>query len=256
MSKDRQRKYSDDEVSAILRLAMEGTSSDAELSHDGMSLDELLKVASEAGFDQDQIRTAAERLDTVETSSKKFDLLGCRPYTELVRVVDGEVTSENWDELVAEFRSAFQGPTGKASELGKSREWYAATELTGLQVSLKPENGRTKMKARLTAMAVPVMGYGVVTFMMGMTAIVVGKKSDLIATLGLPLSLLIGFVALLGALGVMRWLLSTWYRSMTRQMKDALDRAQDLLASDQEHATVITQVQVEDELRIRAGEPE
>ena len=94
MPDDHQRRYSEEEVSAILRLTMD--KGEHEAQHDGMSLDELVKVAGEAGFAPDRIRSAAELLDTMDSPTKGIDLFGCRPYTEIVRVVDGEVTDENW----------------------------------------------------------------------------------------------------------------------------------------------------------------
>lgn len=254
MPNDRQRRYTDEEVSAILRLTLESGEAGSEASQDGMSLDDLVRVASEAGFSADQIRTAAERLDTVDTSSKKFDLVGCRAYTELVRVVDGEITEDQWDEVVAEVRSGLQGPTGESSKLGKTFEWYTNTEITAKHMSFKPENGRTRMKARLSSAAVPVLGYGVATFLLGVILTGVMKKSGLVPTFGAPTSLAICVGIWLSAMGVVRWAISSWYKQTVRNMKSALDRAQSVLAREDVVEVEPVQAQVDDQIRVKLSD--
>ena len=255
MPKDRQRRYTDKEVSAILRLAMESGGPGADIDHEGMSLDELVNVASDAGIEPDLIRSAAEKLDTLEAPSPRFDIVGCRPYTELVRVVDGEVTPENWDEIVAELRSAFSGPTGEASQLGKTSEWHAGSLFTALHVSATPEGGRTNMKVSLTSRDVPVFAYGL-TFVFAGLVLFLKVAPELSSGLGISMGFALPATlgAMLGTLGLVRVAVGSWYRNKTRQMKDALDRVQEVVGRERGPSSVAVQTPVEDELRIQIGE--
>jgi len=255
MPKDRQRRYTDKEVSAILRLAMESGGPGADIDHEGMSLDELVNVASDVGIEPDLIRSAAEKLDTLEAPSPRFDIVGCRPYTELVRVVDGEVTPENWDEVVAELRTAFSGPTGESGQLGKSLEWSAGSLFTGLHVSATPEAGRTNVMVRLTSRDVPVFAYGLTIVFGGLILFLkvapeLSSGLDISMGLALPATL----AGMLGALGLVRVAVGSWYRQKTRQMKDALDRAQDVIGRVRQPSSVAAQTRIEDELQIQLGE--
>ena len=253
MPDDRQRRYSEDEVSTILRLAMDRGGHE-EMRRDGMSLDELVEVASEAGIEPNLIRSAAERLDTLEAPARGVDWLGVRPYTEIVRVVDGELSPDDWDEVVSELRSAFSGPTGKASQLGKTSEWYGGSEFTATHMSFTPEGGRTKMKARLTSWAVPVFTY-LPAMLVGGMVLFLRIAPDLPSALGISegAAYAIAFAAWLGGLGLIRLAVGSWYRKKTSQMKDALDRAQAVVSRRPEQQVQSSTVQDEEQLREQLG---
>lgn len=197
----------------------------------GMSLDELVKVAHEAGIDPETIREAAQRFEDQQAPLKAPWLLGVRPYTEVFRAVDGTVTDENWDEVVAELRSAFQGPTGEATRLGKSSEWYGGTELTATQVSLTPQSGRTKVKARLNAWAVPVIAYGPATFLGALIIVVKFAKVWRTDPAAFRLEyLLVAIVVYLASLLAIRLGVGSWYQNKLRQMSSALSQTENVLS--------------------------
>ena len=252
MPDDCQRRYSEEEVSAILRLAMDRGDHE-EMRRDGMSLEELVEVATEAGIEPSLIRSAAERLDTLEAPARGIDWLGVRSYTEIVRVVDGDVTAENWDEVVTELRSAFSGPSGEASKLGKSSEWHASSLFTELHVSFTPEAGRTKMNARLTSRSVPLFAYGLTSGFVGLVLFL--QVAPMLSLWHIPmgLALAITFGAMLGVLGMVRLAVGSWYRKMTHQMKDALDRAQMIVSRQPARQTQTSTAEVEEELREQLG---
>lgn len=218
------RRYSEQEVNKILRLATTDTH-DA----DGMTLDEIVAVATEAGLDANRIRAAAERLDLQHPYSGKRWLLGCEPYTEVVQSVPGELHENNWDEVVAELRSAFRGPTGSTSRLGKTSEWYGGGELTAIQVALTPEGNSTRVKARLTAWAVPLFSYGLIGFLTVAASLAKLSKEGQAMGHVSPQSILLAFTVLVGVFGVTRFLIGGWYKNKLRQMHTAVDGVRRIL---------------------------
>lgn len=197
---------------------------------DGMTLEELIRVAEEAGIDPQAIRSAAERLDDISAEEPVPWWTGVRPYTEIARTVPGEASGDNWDEIVAELRTSFRGPTGEASQLGKSSEWYGGSELTATQFSMTPLDGRTRIKVRLTAWAVPLFAFGGTVFFGGVaTFVTITKllKSGVTQAPGITAALVV--LLWLGALLMTRLVVGSWYQRKLRQMGEALDRAQRVL---------------------------
>jgi hypothetical protein len=256
MPLNRNRRYTDDEVSQILRIALDDGGAHG-ATRDGLSLDELVDVAGETGIDAASIRQAAERLDSVEVQSRGPGLFGVRGFTEMERTVEGEITDDTWDDVVQEVRSSFGVSGGETQALGKTREWQYGSELTRLHMSFKPENGRTKICSRFSAYAVPFMAYFMPTLIGA--ALIFKKIGPAVGSSygwSGPLTVGFGFLLLLGMWAVIRTLLASWYKNSVRQMKSALDRAENEIGSEAVSAPVVTHHATEEEIVSRVSQAE
>lgn len=146
------RRYNEKEVALIIRQASELQEADATRdSSAGMSLVELEQVAREAGLDPALIRRAAADLDTRVTDRTPSRLLGAPTSLRLERTIDGEVSPDEYDALVAEIQRAVGG-MGSASLLGRSLQWTSAgggrhrVSTRTVQVTVAPKNGRTTIR--------------------------------------------------------------------------------------------------------------
>ena len=257
MSLNKNRRYSEDEVNQILRIALDDSGGSHGASGKGISLDELVDGASETGIDSEAIRRAAERLDSVEVQTRGPGLFGVRAFTEMHRTVEGEITEDNWDDVVQEVRSSFGVSGGEVKTLGKTREWRYGSELTRLHMSFKPEKGRTRISSRFSAYGVPFMAY-LFPFLLG-PAIIFKKIGPAVGSnfgWGGPLTVAFGFLLVLGLFAVIRSLLAAWYKGGVRQMKSALDRTENEICIEAVSAPVVTQQTAEEEIVARVSQAE
>src|SRR5688572_20400881 len=101
---ERTRRYGDKEVGAILRRAAELQSSDAEGMTPAdldLSIDDLERIASEVGIDARHVRKAASELDGGNLAPPSFHWAGAPSVVNLERTVEGEITTEAWEDAVA-----------------------------------------------------------------------------------------------------------------------------------------------------------
>ncbi len=89
----------------------------------GLSLEDLEEAARAAGLDPTLVAAAASEIDVPEPQR---GLLGVPTETVRHRVVRGHVSDEAWEAMVAAARTEF-GRTGTAGQVGRTREWTAAT---------------------------------------------------------------------------------------------------------------------------------
>lgn len=146
------RRYNDKEVARIIKQASELQQSDAPgESASGLSLAELEQIAREAGIDPAMVRRAAVDLDAQVSVGRPSRFLGAPSSLALERTIDGEVSPDEYDALVAEIQRAVGG-MGSASLLGRSLQWTSAgggrhrVSTRTVQVTVAPKNGRTTIR--------------------------------------------------------------------------------------------------------------
>src|SRR5450830_1774255 len=104
------RRYNDKEVARIIKQASELQQSDAPgESASGLSLAELEQIAREAGIDPAMVRRAAVDLDAQVSVGRPSRFLGAPSSLALERTIDGEVSPDEYDALVAEIQRAVGG---------------------------------------------------------------------------------------------------------------------------------------------------
>lgn len=148
------RRYSDEEVSLILRRAAE-LQADQPGAAGGTSLAELEDVAREAGLDPALVRRAAADLAVASPAAAPSRFLGAATRLYVERVVDGELAMDDVEALVAEVRRSF-GEAGLVSTLGHTVTWspspagaygprnQSARQLT---VTVTTRGGQTTLRA-------------------------------------------------------------------------------------------------------------
>jgi hypothetical protein len=118
-----ERRYSDDEVTAIFRAAAENGELPAGSSSgdDGLTLAELQAIGREVGISPDDVASAAIAIDVKRAATERtfFGLpIGVARTVELNR----RMTDDEWDLLVVRLREVFHA-RGRTSSEGSLRQW-------------------------------------------------------------------------------------------------------------------------------------
>ena len=144
---DPDRLYTDEEVAAILRRAVQPrTRASASLparTREGISLATLEQIATETGIDPARVREAALSLESDSEVEGGSALFGPRSSHVFDRVVEGEVPRERLSDLVATMRRLTR-VKGKVVEVGDWLEW--TSDASTIHVTVKPENGQTRLQ--------------------------------------------------------------------------------------------------------------
>lgn len=146
------RRFNEKEVAAIIKRASELQQFEAPAeSSTGMSLAELEQIAREAGLDPALVRRAASDLDTRVTDRQPSAFLGAPTTLVLERTIDGEVPTDEYEELVLVIQRELGG-VGSASTFGRSLQWTMRgvdrrrVSSRTVQVTVTPRNGRTTIR--------------------------------------------------------------------------------------------------------------
>jgi hypothetical protein len=212
-----ERRYDDEEVRAIFRVATEGQSNLPAREtprEDGLSLADLQDIGKEVGIAPEAVAEAARTLDTRITAPaparKIFGLpLAVSRTVELNR----RVTDEEWERLVVQLRDVFQA-RGRLRSDGTLKQWTNGN----LHVLLEPgANGHRLRLGTLNGTARSFM-------MMGSAMIFISLSIVVAAALGVSsadasrsiLMLALGGSGLIAA-GALR--LPGWARLRSQQME-------------------------------------
>jgi len=135
-------RFSDEEVSLILRRALEADRGEGER---GLTLGQLKEIAAEVGIDPAGVESAALTVQA-ERSGAETDRHGTRTSTRYDVKVRGEVDRERFGEMLRIIRGA-TGRQGVVTEAFGGLEWKARDFFGGRYVTVRPENGQTRVEA-------------------------------------------------------------------------------------------------------------
>lgn len=160
------RLYNEHEISAVLKRAAELQRTEGPIDTSGLSLAELEQIAADVGIDPAFIKTAAMELDEGRPD-EAFHFWGGPTSVELERIVEGEMSEAQWEEVVAEIRHVYE-VAGETGQLGRTLQWVHRDQ-TGerAHVTLTPTGGQTRIRIfyRMTDWAVvshvPVLSLGI-----------------------------------------------------------------------------------------------
>lgn len=143
---DSKRTFSKEEISKIFAKASKiQTQKDLYGDEQGLTQEELLRVAEEVGIDKDSLIEAIHSPDVPELDSE-FNWITATSHIQDVQIVNGEITEESWEKVVQDIRRV-TGGIGKLNTVGKSFEWEQRLKEIGYKhISLTPENGTTKIQ--------------------------------------------------------------------------------------------------------------
>jgi hypothetical protein len=139
--------HGDRQIARILHRAAELQEQDTERSGAsreraaGVSLTELKQIAGEVGIDPRYVETAATEIQEGSEGQPGFYFWGAPVSSTLERVVEGEVSPDEWEVLIARIREV-TGRVGKPSTLGRSLEWISQND----HLSVRPKDGRTTIR--------------------------------------------------------------------------------------------------------------
>lgn len=208
--------YSKKEISKILKRASEiQTQKDLYGDQEGLSESELLQLASEVGIDKDSLLEALNDHDS-PVFDQEFKWLNATSRIQNINTVPGEVTDENWEELIQEIRR-ITGGIGKVTKVGNTYEWeQRRRELGYKHISLTPQNGNTKLQM--------VSGWGGMKPIVYMASFMVplALGSIIMGAMGIPkgLSLLISAGAGIIGTGLGRVFLKFHFEKQKRMLFD------------------------------------
>jgi hypothetical protein len=209
-----ERRYTDEEVAAIFRIATEEPQSlpARAAPEGGLTLAELQEIGRDVGIAPDAVRQAATAMGLrgrAATSSFLGFPIGVERSVELGR----RVTDEEWEHLVVELREVF-GAKGTVRAAGSLREWTNGN----LQALLEPSG--TGHRLRLRTMKESARISMVTGLAMIAGAGVMAAASTLGGAVGNALPGIAVFtVAGLGLIGSAALRLPAWARLRGRQME-------------------------------------
>ena len=220
-----QRSYNEKQIGALIQRATELHEEAMGASERGLSLEEIEHIAAELGLPPEYMRTAALELEDRVSSDRAFSVFGGPFVINQARVVDGTMTQEQWEQVVMELR-AFTGKRGQVDEVGPAREWIHAIgegdegfNFVKTRVAIRPGDGQTSIQIRKhyggTAVPVYLLTFVISAFL---SLVVLNEFPN-------PVTLALAGGSIIGALAVVRTLISLW----ARREKERLKRLTNLL---------------------------
>lgn len=139
-----QRLYDEKEIAAILRAAADESEDGTSGAEVGLSVDELAQIGAESGLDPAAIRRAATRMDAAPSRAVPSSSIWGGPVShERTWTLDRELTSSEWELVLADIRRAF-GIPGVVSVREGAFEWVHKTiDSFTAHVSATVRNGKT-----------------------------------------------------------------------------------------------------------------
>jgi hypothetical protein len=137
-----EKRFTDEEVSLILRRALEA---DARSPEGGLTLSQLKEIGAEVGIPAAQVESAALAVQAEHGVAAGSPGLG-RVSTRYDVEVPGVVGPERHGEMLRVIRSAM-GRQGIATEEFGALEWKARDAFGGRYLTMRSEHGRTRVEA-------------------------------------------------------------------------------------------------------------
>ncbi len=145
------RTYTEREIAALLARAAERQQAAPHAdASPGLTLDEIARVAAEAGLDPAHLRAAAAELD-----AGTLGRVAAPGAVTLERWVDAPLTDAAWEEAVAALRAqfgasvpnGFTAPVPETARVGAAHEWTHGS-LYGITttVTVSPRGKRTRVR--------------------------------------------------------------------------------------------------------------
>lgn len=128
------RRYSDEEVAAIFRVAAERAPAPLQPvpSQDGLTLADLQLIGREVGISPAAVAQAAVTLDA-RSSSTQRKFLGLSVGVSRTVDLNRRLTDDDWERVVAQLREVFDA-AGRTHYEGSTRRWWNGN----LNVLLEP----------------------------------------------------------------------------------------------------------------------
>lgn len=232
---DQKRTFSKEEISKILARASKiQTRKDLYGDEQGLTEEELMHIAEEVGIDKESLFEAIQSADVPEMDSD-FNWITATSKIQDIHIVDGEISEENWENVVLDIRRATSG-IGKINNVGKSFEWEQRLREIGYRhISLTPQDGRTKIQFVSNWRGLKITS-SFFSFLAGMAITgIFMDGSNLPDIIFFLLPLLGGF----GALGIGRLYLKNYFEKQKAQFRQIIKSIGKQLRNSNESEIVI-----------------
>ncbi|GAA5520850.1 hypothetical protein LQ318_03860 [Aliifodinibius salicampi] len=119
--------YTEKEIGALIKRATEIQEKAHESFPQGLSLQEIKDIAREIGIDPKHIRSAASELEHQMATEQRSNFLGAPFLIEQKRAIRGEISAEEWEDLVRQIRR-MTGSSGRTTTVGQTRQWHRSVK--------------------------------------------------------------------------------------------------------------------------------
>lgn len=205
----KKRVFSEQEATEIMQRAvrLQESSKTGDSYLPGVTIDELKRIAEEAGIDLKHIYSAVAGIDTEEKSTKGvFNLT-----EEFERVVDGEMDPEDFDKILHLVRRSGKGGL---MQVGRTVTGQGTVGVHVVQIEVESRHGRTRAKVKY----IPLSAY-FIGLHMPIILSIVALASQFEA--GRPGFGVIGAAAMLGVgTAVFQWLVKAGRRAAKKLTGD------------------------------------
>jgi hypothetical protein len=137
------RRYSDEEVRHILKLAVEAEAAAGEDPSRPWTLAEVERIGVEAGLAPQAVAAAALSLERQRSAPPPAQLLGLPVSVSRAVPLERRLSDEDWERLVAELRDTFAAQ-GRIRVTGARREWRVGN----LRVTHEPAGSGALLELR------------------------------------------------------------------------------------------------------------
>jgi hypothetical protein len=223
-----ERRYDEKEVAQILsKAATSQAGFDAFSSGNGVTLEELVRVAEEIGMSRVHVQQAAIALDGQRQERSGSDSSSVL----LTQSFDGTLSEEVWDQLITEVQS-FSGRAGSVIETESGREWRGGSDLQSIVMTTRQRDGRTQLKvlgeASGTISMIVTACFGIGMFLSFGPLIYAVKHASSSNTL---LTLLMTVMVVFLAISVSKAIVRSQRRKFHSQVRGLMDQLEMLAAA-------------------------
>lgn len=120
----KQRLFTDQEISAVLKRAAELQQTQGQSTAHGLTRSEIEHAAQEVGIDPRWVEVAVRELDQdrLTQEEQRWHIWGAPMRFERERWVEGELSTDDWSDVVAEIRRT-TNKAGDLEQIGSHLEW-------------------------------------------------------------------------------------------------------------------------------------
>lgn len=208
--------YNEEEIVKLLRNASQiQTQKELKTKKEGVSKKELFEIAEEIGIDSNSLQEAILK-NNFYKRTPSFHWFKGTSNIQLTNIINGEVSNENWDELVPEVRKLLHN-IGQDSVQKKSFEWKIhVKDISYKHISLAPYKSKTKIQFN--------SGWKGLTFIISFFSFLIPFMITSIsfAEFNLPLILIALIASIVGLGGIMttRLYLKSYFEKQIRVFKN------------------------------------
>ncbi len=218
--------FSEKEVGRILKRATELHEAEGPADTMGLSLDEVRQIATEMGVDPRYVTAAVTEVEQHGGEDERFHWLGAPVSYELERVVEGDVSEEQWEEMVDAIHRSYN-LVGVTGQVGRLLEWTHNGRRRQVQVRVVSRGGKTRIRiySRYPKMAAVTFAVPLALSYMAASLFVAAVGSFTMS--GFP-SLVIGLLGTVFLL--MRFVFGRMVDKKKRKVRQLLNRLEQIAA--------------------------